>query len=162
MIKKPITYHKFFTLRSLFRGVIMVVFQRVVADDVVVNKRVPLRPEIPWLLLWIVWSVFEPAQLVFEIEHVESLLVPQRPIFILGEHVYEVFIIYFPCLMFNTFVSINLSDWVVLGLLSLDKLISYFNVRISLSLKVGFLVDVISHVCFPISVIIFPWEEDLV
>ena len=81
---KAVTYHIFFTLRSLFWGIVMMVFQRVVTDDIVIHKGVSLRPEVPWLLLGVVWPVFETTKLVFEIQNVVRLLIPEGAILVLS------------------------------------------------------------------------------
>ena len=67
-------------LRALLRCVEVVRLQVVVADDVVVSERVPLRPEVPRLILWVFGLVLVTFQLVVEVYDVEVLLVTQRAV----------------------------------------------------------------------------------
>ena len=48
-----------------------------IANDVVVDLRVLAGPEVPRLLLGVVWAILQALQLVVEVEDVVSLLVPQ-------------------------------------------------------------------------------------
>ena len=64
----------------------MMVFLVHIANDVIVYDRVLARAEVPRLFLRVVRSIFEPLQLVLEIEDVVGLLVAEGAVLVLGEY----------------------------------------------------------------------------
>lgn len=87
------TYLELFAFGPLLWRIEVVVLQRVVADDVVVNHRVPLRSEVPWFFFGVVRPIFETRELVLEVQYVESLLVSERAVLILGKHIDELLLL---------------------------------------------------------------------
>mmetsp|Transcript_35585 Transcript_35585/g.54400 ORF Transcript_35585/g.54400 Transcript_35585/m.54400 type:complete len:249 (-) Transcript_35585:8-754(-) len=151
-----------FALWALVGGVEVVLLQVVVTDDVVVHQRVSLRSEVPGLFLRVVRPGFKATELVLEVDHVESLLVPQSTVLVLGEDVDEIVVFSLASLALLTLVGIRLDDGVVPGLLSLDGFVGDLDVRVCLSLEVSFSVDVGLHVLLPVFVVVVAREEDFV
>ena len=80
-----VTYLLHIWLWSLVGVIKVVVFDAVVAHDVVVHQGIPFRSEVPRLLLRIVRSALQAFQLVLEVQHIVSLLIPQRSVLVLGK-----------------------------------------------------------------------------
>ena len=53
-----------------------------VTDDVVVGICILARPEVPRLLLGIVWALFKTFHLAFKVKNVVSLLISKRAVLI--------------------------------------------------------------------------------
>lgn len=156
------TYLEFLAFGSLVRGVEVVVLQRVVADDVVVDEGVALWPEVPWLLLRIVRPVLQPLQLVLKVEHIVRLLVPEGLVLVLGEHVDERVVLLLLRLLLDLPVLVDLRDRVVLRFLFLHVFVLDLDVRVCLALELLLLVDVGADVGFPVVVLFLPREEHFV
>ena len=91
-----------------------------VAYNVVIRAGVPLRPKVPRLLFRIVWSILKTSQLVLEVQHIVSLLIPQRAIFILCKGVDELLLLVLPCNLLTALISIDLGDRIVTSLALLN------------------------------------------
>lgn len=115
-----VTYLLWFGLWPLFRRIKVVILQVHVADNVIVRAGVPLRSEVPWLLFRIVWPILQTGQLVLEVQHIVSLFIPQRAIFILCEGVDELLLLVLPGNLLTALVSIDLGDRVVTSLALLN------------------------------------------
>ena len=109
-----------------------------VAQDVVVNVRVLLRPEVPGLLLRVVRLVFEPAQLVIEVNDVEGLFVSEGAVLVLRKHLPHVATLYLLDGLLRALIAELLSDWVVTCFLNLHVFVSALDVRIGYALEVCF------------------------
>ena len=140
----------------------MMLLKRNVADDVVVNKRVSFRPEVPWLLFWVVRSVFETCELVFEVYHVECLFISQCIILILSQNLYEVIIFSLPCGCFNFSIRINLRDRIISRFLFLNCFRCDFLVHWSFTLKFFLLSKVGWDVSLPIRIVLLVRKENFI
>ena len=60
---------------ALLRWLEMMVFHVDVTNDVIVNNSVFAGAEIPWLLLGVVWTIFETLKLVIKVQNIIGLLV---------------------------------------------------------------------------------------
>lgn len=138
------------------------VFERNVANDVVVDEGVALRPEVPWLFFWVVGPVLEAGELVFEVQDVECLLVAECTIFVLREHVDEFLLLEFTGLFFFLRICVNLRYGIVTGLLRFDSLVRDFDVRWRDALELRLLIDVLCHVSAPRILLIGAGQEHFV
>lgn len=138
------------------------VLERVVGDDVVINERVPLWPEVPWLLLWIVGSVFQSLQFVLKVQYIICLLISQCSILVHGQHVDELLLLLLSSMLLLVGVGVNLGDRVVTGLLSFYGLVCNLYVSWRNALELIFLNDVLFNIIFPRVVVRLNWEEHLI
>ena len=123
----------------------MMFFQTVIADDIVINKRISLRSEVPWFLLWVVSSVFQTCQFILEIENVICLLVSEGSIFILGKDIDVIGIFLVSTFSFNGWVFVNLSYRIIPSLLGLDFATGHFNIWVCLALEVILFLNVCAY-----------------
>ena len=152
-------YLEFLTLRSFFGSVKVMIFERIVADDVVVDLGVAIWPEIPWLLFGIVRSVFQPSELVLEVQYVKGLFVAQGSVLVFGQHIDKLLLLNLSGVPLDGYVGVHLSDGVVTGLLSLHRFVRNLHIFGSRALELGLLGDVVVHILFPLIVFWISWEE---
>ena len=140
----------------------MVFLQRIVGDDVVINKWVFVRTEVPWLFLWIVRSILKPSEFVFEIQHVVCLLITEGSVLVACQSVDKVFMFSFSCKSFNISICISLSYRVVLGFIQFHLFECHFFVCFGFSLKLFLLFRIIRDRIFPFIVVIISREKHFV
>ncbi len=51
-----------------------------ITEDIVINKGVLARSEIPWFLCWVVWLVLQSLELIVKVNDIECLLIPEYSI----------------------------------------------------------------------------------
>ena len=156
---KNTTYVLFCGRGSFVRRLEMMVFLVHIANDVIVYDRVLARAEVPRLFLRVVRSIFEPLQLVLEIEDVVGLLVAECSVFILCERLDRILFLLLSNLRLARWICEGLCDWIVLHFLSLYKLTSNFFIGFWLTLKVIFSRMVLCHILAPRSIAIVQAER---
>lgn len=137
----------------------MMLLERVVTYNIIINQWVTLWTEVPWLILWVVRSVFETGKFIFEIEHVICLFVSQGIIFVFGQCIDKCLLLNLFSMVFSCFICIYLRDWVVPGLLCLNKLICHFHIRVCFSLELSFGFNVVFDWVLPYIILFLLWKE---
>lgn len=121
-----------------------------VGNDVVVLMGVFAWPEIPGFFFWIIFPVFKSLKLVVKVDHVVSLLVPERCVSVARENINHVpTLCSFNCL-FCLRVVVRLSDRIVQEVLRFDELACNFFIRLRYTLKVALLLNILIHIMFPL------------
>lgn len=130
-----------------------------VTQDVIFSISAGSLTEIPRAVFGIVLMVLKPLQLVFKVDHVKRLLVPQSSILILGQNINEV-ILFDPLNMFLHFGVIKLlGEGIVRGLLRLDVLVGVLVVGFTWLLPGGASLLVLADVGLPGVVVTFSLDE---
>lgn len=153
---------EFLAFWPFFRCVVVMLFQIIVTDNIVVNKWISFGSEIPWLLFWIIWPIFKTCKFVFEVYYIVGLLISEGSIFILGQDVDKCTSLRISSYFFSVGICVNLSDRIVTRLLSLDVLIGDLDIWIRVALEVSLGVDVCTNIFFPVAVVSVSWEEHFV
>ena len=65
----------------------MVLFEVNVTDYVVVNNCIFSSSIKPWLFLWVVWPIFQPLQLVAEVQNIVGLLVAKSAVLVFCQYI---------------------------------------------------------------------------
>lgn len=162
MISNINTYLKLFALWTLFRCIEMVVLERVVTYNIIINHWVSLWSEVPWFLLWVIWAVFKPCQFVLKINHIICLFISKGIVFIFSQLIDKCFFLCFSWFSFCILVRVNLSYRIVPCFLSFDKLICYFYIFRCFTLEFFFLLSVVIYRWLPVLVVVINWEKDLI
>ena len=136
--------------------------QLIVADNIVVNERISFGSEIPRLLFWIVWPIFEPCEFVFEVYYVVCLLISEGSIFILGQDVNKGILLRISSDFLSLGIGVNLGDRIVTRLLGLDVLIGDLHIWVCVALEISLGFNVVTDIFFPVAVVSFPREEHFV
>lgn len=138
--------------RSLLWRLEVVLLHVDIRNDVVVLKGVLAGAEVPGLLLGVVVPGFKALQLVVEVDHVVGLLVAERGVSILGEHINHVLLLGLLNSLLGVGVVVHLRDRVVQEVLGLDELGGHLLVGLCLALEVALLFDVLVNVGLPLLV----------
>ena len=101
-------------------------------------------------------------QLVLEVEHVVSLLVPECFILVLSQHIDEGVMLLLLGLFFDLSVLVDLRYGIVLRFSFLDIFVLNLDVWIWLSLELLLMVDVGADLLFPVAVLFVSGEEHFV
>ena len=136
--------------------------QRIVSENVVVNKRVFLWTEVPWLLLWVVGAVLQTREFILEVQYIVRLLVSQCPILVLGQHVDELVLLLLPGLALESRVLVHLSDGIVTGLLLLHSLGCNLVISWCYSLEFLLLLSIVVYLTLPRGVFGLSCEENFI
>lgn len=147
---------------SLLWRVKVVVFQRNIAHNVVVDEGVPLGPEVPWLLLRVVWSILQSRQLILKIQHVVGLLVSKGAVFVFRQDINKRFLFDLARILLNLRIGVDLRYGVVTGLLRLYSLVGDLYIRWRHTLKLRLLINVAAHIIPPLAIFLTLREKDLV
>lgn len=122
------------------------VFNRVVANDVVIDEGVTLWSEVPWLLLWIIRSFLKSSQLILEIQYIVCLLITKGTVLILSQHVDEFLLFLLSAFALDSSIGIFLGNRVVTGLLGFDGLVGYLNISWCLPLEFSLLIYIFVYI----------------
>jgi hypothetical protein len=125
------------------RGLEVVLLQINVGNYVVITVGVLFGTEVPWLLLGIVFTLFESLKFVIEVQDVVGLLVSECAVLVLGQGVDHALLLGLLDSLLLVLLFVDLGDGVVDGVILLDKLISDFYVLGSSALEVALFVNLV-------------------
>ena len=135
LIKTNETYFKFFAFWSFLWSIIVMLFERIITYNIVINQWVSFRPEIPWFFFGVVRSILQSSKFVFKVDHIECLFITKGIIFVLCKYLYKIVMFSLSCDCFNLFVCVDLRYWVISCLLFLNGFWCNFFVNWSDTLK---------------------------